>query len=146
MYKDIESNLFKIFAKVFGLMDNSINSKIDYLLKNLENFIPSKPIPRLLHGDLWEGNILFNNYKFSGFIDPGSFYGHSELEIAYLRWFNPTFIDKYFIKKYSNSIKIEKEYYNYEPIYQLYYSLLNVYLWDKNYISDVKRLLNKISI
>ena len=43
--------------------------------------------------DLWEGNILFKKNKFNGFIDPGSFFGHNEMEIAYLRWFNPSFID-----------------------------------------------------
>ena len=127
-------------------MDNSINNKIEILLKNLENYIPKRPFARLLHGDLWEGNILFNNYNFVGFIDPGSFYGHNELEIAYLRWFNPIFIDKNFLEKYNNYIKIDKEYLNYEPIYQLYYSLLNVHLWDTKYINDVKRLLNKIKV
>ena len=43
-------------------------------------------------------------------------------------------------------IKIDKEYYNYEPIYQLYYSLLNVYLWDRSYIEDVRKLLERIKI
>ena len=99
-----------------------------------------------MHGDLWEGNILFNDRKFIGFIDPGSFYGHNELEIAYLRWFNPIFIDNNFLEKYNNYIRIGKEYLNYEPIYQLYYSLLNVYLWDRKYVHDVNRLLKKIKI
>lgn len=36
MYKDIESDLFKIFAKVFGLMDNSINMSTSQ--ENLENW------------------------------------------------------------------------------------------------------------
>ena len=36
MYKDIESDLFKIFAKVFGLMDNSINMGTSQ--ENLENW------------------------------------------------------------------------------------------------------------
>ena len=127
-------------------MDFSINNKIENLLNNLENFIPKKPKASLLHGDLWEGNILFNERKFIGFIDPGSFYGHNELEIAYLRWFNPIFIDNNFLEKYNNYIRIDKEYLNYEPIYQLYYSLLNVYLWDRKYVHDVNRLLKKIKI
>ena len=127
-------------------MDETINTKIDLLIKKIDNFIPNKPISSLLHGDLWEGNILFKNKKFIGFIDPGSFYGHNELEVSYLRWFNPKFIDESFLDKYSDQIKIDKYYLEYEPIYQLYYSLLNVYLWDRSYIEDVRKLLEKIKI
>ena len=79
-------------------------------IKNLQNFIPNDPKPSLLHGDLWEGNILFQSNKFAGFIDPGSFFGHNEMEIAYLRWFNPSFIDSNFLEKYSAYIKLEKNY------------------------------------
>ena len=127
-------------------MDKAINTKIELLLKKIDNFIPNKPKPSLLHGDLWEGNILFKNKKFSGFIDPGSFYGHNELEVSYLRWFNPKFIDRNFLNKYNDHISIDKYYVNYEPIYQLYYSLLNVYLWDRSYIENVRGLLDKIKI
>ncbi len=127
-------------------MDKTINTKIDLLIKKIDNFIPANPIPSLLHGDLWEGNILFKNKKFAGFIDPGSFYGHNELELSYLRWFNPKFIDDSFLDKYNDHIKIDKYYIEYEPIYQLYYSLLNVYLWDRVYVEDVRNLLDKIKI
>ena len=127
-------------------MDKEINAKIDLLIKKIDNFIPNNPTSSLLHGDLWEGNILFENKKFVGLIDPGSFYGHNELEISYLRWFNPKFIDDNFLDKYNDHIKIDKYYLEYEPIYQLYYSLLNVYLWDRSYIEDVRRLLKRIKI
>ena len=91
-------------------------------------------------------NILFNDEKFVGFIDPGSFYGHNELEIAYLTWFNPKFISSDFLSRDNCFIKIDKDFFKYEPIYQLYYSLLNVLLWDRNYIKDVQRLLNNIKV
>ncbi|MBT3778170.1 MAG: phosphotransferase [Pelagibacteraceae bacterium] len=123
-----------------------INKKILLILNNMKNLIPSNPKPLLLHGDLWEGNILFKKNKFVGFIDPGSFFGHSEMEVAYLRWFNPPFVDINFLDKYNDKILLDKDYLNYEPIYQLYYALCNVALWDSSYIKEVKKLLDKIKL
>ena len=94
----------------------------------------------------WNQQMFGNNKKVIGLIDPGSFYGHNEMEIAYLRWFNPSFISNDFIKLYNDFNTIEKDYFSYEHIYQLYYSLMNVYLWDRLYIKDVERLLEKIKI
>ena len=145
-YRDKRLNYIFDLVNKNQPMDQTINTKIDLLIKKIDNFIPNKPTSSLLHGDLWEGNILFKNKKFVGFIDPGSFYGHNELEVSYLRWFNPKFIDENFLDKYNDHIKIDKYYLEYEPIYQLYYSLLNVYLWDRSYIEDVRKLLEKIKI
>ncbi len=125
-------------------MEDFINSKIHYLINNIENFIPNNPPSLLLHGDLWEGNILFKEKKFIGFIDPGSFFGHNEMEVAYLRWFNPLFVDSKFLDKYNDKIKLDRNYLLYEPVYQLYYALCNVALWDKSYTNEVNRLLNKL--
>ena len=145
-YRDKRLNyIFELINKNES-MGKDINIKINLLIKNLKDFIPNKPISSLLHGDLWEGNILFKDQKFVGFIDPGSFYGHNELEVSYLRWFNPKFIDKNFLDKYNDRISINKDYLKYEPVYQLYYSLLNVYLWDRSYIEDVSKLLESIKI
>jgi len=127
-------------------MGSDINDKIYFIIKNIKNFIPDKPPALLLHGDMWDENILFNNYKFVGFIDPGSFFGHNEMEIAYLRWFKPKFIDSDFLEKYNDYIPLEKNYLEYEFIYQLYYALCNVALWDISFIKEVKKLINKIKI
>jgi fructosamine-3-kinase len=139
------NTIFELANKKIN-MGEFVNKKLKFLLNNMSDFIPDNPTPILLHGDLWEGNILFNNKKFVGFIDPGSFFGHNEMEVAYLRWFNPPFIDSKFLEKYNGYIKLNKNYLNYEPIYQLYYALCNVALWDKSYIEITKKLLIKLKI
>ena len=68
------------------------------------------------------------------------------MEVAYLRWFDPEFIDDSFLSKYDNYIALNKDYLNYEAVYQLYYSLMNVYLWDKSYIKDTKELIENLKI
>ena len=144
----INKRLNPIFeaANLENYMGSFIEKKISFLFKNINNFIPNNPVATLLHGDLWEGNILFKKNKFIGFIDPGSFFGHNEMEVAYLRWFNPSFIDSKFLEKYNDYIKLDKNYINYEPVYQLYYALCNVALWDKSYIKETKKLLVKLKI
>ncbi len=125
-------------------MPKEINIKIEKLINKISEFLPNNPNISLLHGDLWEGNILFKNQKLVGLIDPGIFYGHNEMELAYLRWFR--FVDNKFLDEYNDYLKIENNYYSYEPIYQIYYSLSNVHLWSRNYIKDVFNLLVKIKL
>ena len=140
-----ENRLNMIFEKINekSPMPKDINDKIEKIMKDLKNRLPNKPNISLLHGDLWEGNILFFNGKLVGLIDPGIFFGHNEMEIAYLVWFN--YIDDKFLNYYSNEIKINKNFLDYAPIYQLFYSLLNVYLWDRDfYLKDTASLLKKI--
>ena len=124
-------------------MPKPINQKIERLMLDMKNHIPKQPNISLLHGDLWEGNILFKDGELAGLIDPGIYFGHHELEIAYLTWFK--FVDEIFLDFYSNFIKIDKYFIKYEPIYQLYFSLLNVGLWNRElYLKDTGNLLNKI--
>ena len=137
--------LSMIFEKINkdNPMPKSINQKIEKLMRDMKNHLPRQPNISLLHGDLWEGNILFKDGELAGLIDPGIYFGHHELEIAYLTWFK--FVDEIFLDFYSNFIKIDKYFIKYEPIYQLYFSLLNVGLWNRElYLKDTENLLNKI--
>ena len=145
-YINTRLHYFFDLANKANLLNKNLRNKIDKVMKEINSLIPNKPKPMLMHGDLWEGNILFKDYKFVSFIDPGSFYGHNEMELAYLRWFNPIFVDDNFLLMYREYIPIDKNYFFYEPVYQLYYALCNVVLWDKSYTTEVKRLLNKIKI
>ena len=72
-YRDLRLGYIYNLINLSEPMSANINDKMDRLIKNLSNFIPNEPKASLLHGDLWEGNILFHNKKFIGFIDPERF-------------------------------------------------------------------------
>ena len=141
----LNKRLNMIFEKINKKdpLPSPINKKIEKLMRSIDSYLPKNPNISLLHGDLWEGNILFNNGKLVGLIDPGIYFGHHEMEISYLTWFK--FIDDKFLNFYSNILNIDKYFHTYEPIYQLYFSLLNIYLWDRDfYLKDTNKLLGKI--
>ena len=135
--------IFETICKTNPL-PKKIYKKLETLIRNLNDKIPFKPQTFFTTWRPMGGNILFKDRDFAGLIDPGSFYGHNEMEIAYLRWFN--IVDNKFFEIYNEFYPINKIYFSYEPIYQLYYSLLNVHLWDRSYIQNVENLLTKIKI
>ena len=141
----VKKRLVMIYEKInkTKLMPKTINKNIEKIIKNIKNILPNNPTPSLIHGDLWDGNILFNNGRLVGLIDPGIYYAHNELEVAYINWFGH--FGKNFIEHYNDYNLIDKEFYNYQEVYQLYFSLLNVFLWSREYIIDVDRLANKYS-
>ena len=137
------NRLGMIFKKIntTNPMPKKINKGIEKILKNLNNLIPDNPKPSLIHGDLWKENILFNDGRLVGLIDPGIHYAHNEMEIAYLKWFK--YINNNFYNYYSEIINIDKEFFNYSEIYELYYALLNVHLWSREYIQNAADLVSK---
>ena len=124
-------------------MPKKVNTAVEYVLKNLNNLIPENPKPSLIHGDLWKGNMLFDNGKLVGLVDPSIYYAHKEMEIAYLKWFKA--ITKKFYSYYSDNIDFDKDFFKYSEVYELYYSLLNVHLWDRKYIHNVAKLAQKFN-
>lgn len=95
----------------------------------------------LLHGDLWSGNYLISNSGKPYLIDPATYYGHSEVDIAMSKLFGgfgKAFYDSYYkviSKDNHTELRIE--------LYQLYYLLVHLNLFGGSYFSSVKSILNK---
>ena len=142
-YRDKRLNMIFELINATNPMPNEINKGIERLLKNLKDLIPDNPHPSLIHGDLWEGNILLHDGKLVGLIDPGIYYAHHEMEIAYLEWFR--YISRDFYQYYSEYNQLDKDFVKYSEVYQLYYCLLNVHLWSRNYIQNTAELVRKFN-
>ena len=66
----------------------------------------------------------------------------SGVKIYRSKYFNDRFLDQY-----SDINKIEKnEYFSYEFIYQIYFSLININTWNRAYIKDLNNMLKNIRL
>lgn len=108
------------------------------LRKSCENFF-YKIKPSLLHGDLWSGNYLISENSAPYLIDPATYFGHSEVDIAMTRLFGG--FDASFYSAYAENfpeVGGEKER---RDIYQLYYLLVHLNLFGSSYAGSVKSIL-----
>lgn len=60
---------------------------IETLVDSLDSFAGPTERPSLLHGDLWAGNRVVDSHGLSWMVDPASFGGHREFDLAMMRLF-----------------------------------------------------------
>jgi fructosamine-3-kinase len=114
-----------------------INFK-QYVLDNFEN---KKVVPSLLHGDLWSGNVFFDQQGQPVFIDPAVSYGDREQDIAMSQLFGG--FRPEFLESYQTIYPLEKDWEKRIAIYQLYYLLAHLNMFGESYGLQVDQLLVK---
>jgi fructosamine-3-kinase len=90
--------------------------------------------PSLLHGDLWSGNVHFTAAGAPAVIDPSSYHGHGEVDLAMAELFGgfaPAFFDAYREARPLRTGYAELR----RPLYQLYYLLVHVNLFGRGYVA-----------
>ncbi len=60
--------------------------RVDGLARRLPELLPAQPVPGLLHGDLWTGNLL-TTARAIYLIDPACYHGDGEVDLAMLHLF-----------------------------------------------------------
>lgn len=110
------------------------------LLNTCQNLFPQAK-PSLLHGDLWSGNYLISQCGTPYLIDPATYYGHHEVDIAMTRLFggfHTAFFDAY--SEHFPKVSGEAER---KDMYQLYYLLVHLNLFGGSYYQNVKQVLDR---
>lgn len=97
--------------------------------------------PSLLHGDLWSGNYLISKDGTPYLIDPATYFGHSEVDIAMSLLFGG-FGDSFY-QAYHTVIPKETHTKARIELYQLYYLLVHLNLFGSSYYNSVKRIISK---
>ena len=82
-------------AQAAGRMGDSEVSRVAAFVERLPELIDEPRCPALLHGDVWTTNVLARGGRITGFIDPAVYYGHPEIELAFISLFS-TFGEAFF--------------------------------------------------
>ncbi len=117
-------------------------ARLESFLGKLDRWIEEPAQPSLIHGDMWTGNVLCNNNKISGFVDPAIYYAHPEIELAFSTLFG-TFGDRFF-GPYQELRPIAPGFFEERlEIYNLYPLLVHVRLFGGSYLRAVDSTLQK---
>jgi len=111
----------------------------------LDEWLIEPELPALLHGDCWTTNMLAEDGKITGFLDPAIYYGHPEIELAFTTLFG-TFGEPFF-KGYQEISPIADGFFEVRrELYFLYPLLVHVRLFGMGYAVDIDRILRQIGI
>lgn len=111
----------------------------------MDEWLIEPDFPALLHGDCWTTNMLAEDGKITGFLDPAIYYGHPEIELAFTTLFG-TFGEPFF-KAYQGITPIADGFFDLRrELYHLYPLLVHVRLFGMGYAGDIDRILSKIGL
>ena len=110
--------------------------RIEALAAGLHDFIPARPRPCLLHGDLWGGNVLAGRDGVT-LIDPACYYGDGAVDVAMLALFGRP--ENAFYRHYGCRPGSEIL-----AVYGLWPALVHLRLFGRGYFDLVDRSLKKL--
>ena len=115
------------------------NRSLEALYRRLPEILPGSPEPSVLHGDLWKGNFMVTAVGDPAIIDPATYYGHREADLAMTELFGG-FQDRFY-EAYRDAWALEPGYDTRRDIYNLYHLLNHLTLFGGGYASSVEGVL-----
>ncbi len=98
--------------------------------------------PSLLHGDLWGGNVHMLADGAPAVIDPASYYGHREVDLAMAKLFGG--FGPEFYAAYNEVWRCQPGVERRLLMYQLYYLLVHVNLFGGSYVTPTLAVLDQL--
>lgn len=105
-------------------------------------FVDYQPHPSLLHGDLWSGNVSFDQAGSPFLYDPATYYGDRETDLAFTEFFGG--FGQAFYEAYQETLPLDFGYKERKTLYNLYHCLNHLYLFGASYASQAERMTQRL--
>jgi fructosamine-3-kinase len=101
-----------------------------------------KPIPSLLHGDLWRGNFAFDESGRPAIFDPAVYFGDRETDLAMTELFGG--FDEAFYAAYRARWPLTDGYPVRKSLYNLYHVLNHLNLFGGGYLRQARAIIDRL--
>jgi protein-ribulosamine 3-kinase len=112
------------------------------LLAAFPALIDHAPVPSLLHGDLWGGNIGFDRAGEPVIFDPAVYYGDREADLAMTELFGGFGPD--FYAAYQEAWPLDPGYRTRKTLYNLYHVLNHLNLFGSGYLGQAEAMIGRL--
>ncbi len=125
-----------------GRLPKAFVPRLEKLCGRLERWLAEPERPSLIHGDIWTSNVLAENDRITGFLDPALYFGIDEMELAYIALFN-SFGDSFF-RRYEAIRPLPPGFFEErQHLYSLYPLLSHVCHFGGSYVAMVDSVLRR---
>ncbi|GAB5523715.1 MAG: fructosamine kinase family protein [Roseivirga sp.] len=129
-------------AQANNYVSEQFGERFEGLLEKLPDLMPTAE-PALLHGDLWNGNVMPGMEGKAYFFDPAVYYGAREMDLAMTRLFGG--FEKRFYDAYQAVYPLPYHFEELVDLYNLYSLMVHVNLMGAHagYVGSVERIINR---
>lgn len=138
----MEERLKPQFEWAASYFNSQEQERIQVYFEKAKTYLIEPTFHSLLHGDLWIGNTTVGNNGKVWLIDPGSYVGHYEAELAMTELYGG--YPNLFYQSYREIIPYEEGYEIRRDIYNLYHTVNHLNIFGERFYQDTLNLIEKL--